>query len=344
LKDCREKTYEKDFKGCAKTIGFYDKNDARKENTSPDYYLFGNKIEFRGLDDLSEATAYDIVFINETLEVESELLISGLKMRCRKLMIFDWNPKYTMHWIFDYEDRPFVYFSKTTYLNNKHLEQAVITEIESKSPWNLDDLHLPEKDRRPHKENIKNRTVDEWYFKVYGMGLRANRTGLVFPDVTWIDDFPSDIEDIGYGYDIGYTHDPSAFVKVGVNGNNIYLQLLLYQPTENASIAAPLIKQLAPDLDYLICDSADPQFIVDLRANGIKVLGAKKFKGSINYGIGLVKSYNIHIIKNRHAQKEQENYAWKQVNGISLDEPIDDHNHFWDAVRYITMFRFRKKK
>lgn len=342
LKDCREKTYEKDFKGCAKTIGFYNKEDARKENTSPDYYLFGNKIEFRGLDDGSEATAYDIVFINESLEVESELLISGLKMRCRKLMLFDWNPKYTLHWVFEYEGRPFTYFSKTTYKNNVHLEQSVITEIESKSPWDLKDLHLPENERRPHKQNLIDGTIDEWYFKVYGMGERANKTGLVFPNVTWIDKFPEDVEQIGYGFDIGYTHDPSALTKVGINGDNIYIELLMYQPTENASIAAPLIKAVAPELDYLVCDSADPQFIIDLNLQQITTVAVKKFAGSIKYGIGLLKSYKIHLVKNTDVQKEQENYAWRQINGISLDEPVDGFNHFWDSARYVTMFRFRK--
>ncbi len=338
LKDSREKTYEKDFKPCLKTMQVYNSDDVRKENTSPDYYLFGNKIEFRGLDSGSESTAYDIIFVNEGLEVEDEELIAGLKMRCRKLMIFDWNPRYTLHWLFDYEDRPFTYFSKTTYKNNKHLEKSVIADIESKSPWHLDDLQLPEKDRRRHDINYQNRTVDEWYFKVYGMGVRANRDGLVYPDVTWVDEFP-DYERIGYALDLGFTNSPTVLSKATVIGDDLFGECLIYTPTEKPKDLVVLLDALGLEKQIIWCDSAHPVFIGKLNKLGCRIFAIKKTP--IMDGVGLVKEYNIHLIKNIDVQKEQENYSMRKINGIPLDEPVKKHDHWWDSLRYNVMANFR---
>jgi len=352
LKDCREKTYD-DFKTFLgeKILNVYNPNNARRELTSPDYNLFGSSVEFRGLDEETEQKGYDIVFVNEALEISNERKIDGLKMRCRKLMLFDWNPKLTQHWIFKYEGRPNIFFTKTTYKNNKHLEKSIIAEIESKSPWMLEDLHLPEDERRPHLENIKNNTVDEWYFKVYGMGIRANRDGLVFPNVTWIDKFPDNLDKIGFGLDFGYTQDPSAFVKVGLEEiktpgkkSNIYLELRIYEPTKEATILFNKINLVEPNIkDYRIwADSADPLMISDLRRMKLNIRAVEKTKGSIVYGCDLMNRFNIHIVECKEFKAEQENYAYKTIHGIQVNEPIDNFNHAWDASRYFVLSELRR--
>lgn len=378
LKDCREKTYEKDFKPCMQAMKEFNQSDSRKENTSPDYILFGNRIEFRGLDDNSEATGYDIIFINETLEVEAEYLIKGLKMRCKRLLICDWNPRYSAHWIFEWEKIPFTYFSHTTYLNNKHLPKSVISDIESTSPWNLEDLHLPEDKRRPHHENIKNGTVDKWYFLVYGMGIRANREGLVFPNVTWIDSFPEDISEISYGCDFGQAN-PTAIVKIGVRRNaiksDLFIEKLFYASTETSDIVSEVIHQLAEkqivlacegktfdhesqrlvfiqtlkDSDHYIpnkiwCDSnmgIEKGWISDLRNRNIQALATRKFPGSRDYWISTIKRYNIHMVKDVDLRKEQENFCYRVVDGIQLSETEKKHDHAWSATGYSTVGDFR---
>ena len=340
LKDSREKLYY-DFKTCLKEMDVYDPNSAYKENQSPEYFLYGNKIEFRGLDEDTEQVSYDIVFVNEAMEIDNEAKISGLKMRCTKLMIFDWNPKYTQHWIFDWEGRPDIYFTKTTYKNNKHLKPSIVAEIESKSPWNLDDLHLPEGDRRPNTENIKNRTADEWYFKVYGMGDRANRDGLVFPSVTWIDEFPKDVERVFYGNDFGFTIDPNCLVKCGVNGNKLYAEIKCYTPIDNINTLSQVLKPIVKD-DIVWCDSADRySFIPDLRLLGISAYPAKKYPGCIKYRISVIKRYDLYIVYSKEAKIEQENYSYRVIHGIQIEEPIDKFNHFWDALGYAVQHELR---
>jgi len=53
-----------------------------------------------------------------------------------------------------------------------------------------------------------------------------------------------------------------------------------------------------------------------------------------------LKKYKIHLVDSGDkketdlaVRKEQSNYKFKEINGIQLDEPIDDFNHFWDSLR-----------
>ena len=55
------------------------------------------------------------------------------------------------------------------------------------------------------------------------------------------------------------------------------------------------------------------------------------------FWLNKMKEKRINIIVNElshFAQKEQENYTLKKVNGIAINQPIDAFNHFWDASRY----------
>ena len=50
-----------------------------------------------------------------------------------------------------------------------------------------------------------------------------------------------------------------------------------------------------------------------------------------------MKEKKIHIVKNRYykeALSEVQNYRWKEVQGIQINQPIDDWNHIIDAIRY----------
>lgn len=352
LKDCREKTYDKDFKKQLQRNGLYHVASIRDENQSPKVTLWGNKISFQGLDEMTEAPTFDIVFINEMLEINNEEKIRGLYMRCTMLFIGDWNPKYTHHWIFDWEGRPNVFFSKTTYKNNKHLFPEIRTEIEATSPWHFDDLHLPEDERRPHEENIKNKTADRWYFLVYGMGIRASHEGLVYPIVTYIDEFPPDIEEIAYGLDFGETA-ASAFVKCGVRRNgkgvrdDLYLMKLFYTPTKNSFEVIELIEVLAANGLYdkrkiIHCDNNQPGWVSDMKYSGLLCMPTVKYPGSREYWQSFIGSFNIHIVKDVEFQIEQENFCYKVVDGITLSETVKKYDHLWSAAGYGCVGQFRK--
>jgi hypothetical protein len=164
---CRDFTL-KDFIKLLRINGFYD-SSCYTGSPKPYYRLFGNNIYFRGLDDETSTEGYpsDILFFNEVLETEKNK-VDALKMRCRKLIMMDWNPKLTKHWVFDLEGQPNVVYFRSTYKDNKHLEQTIIDEIESYNP----DIEA----------NVINKTANIFRWKVYGLGLRTDQEGNVFND------------------------------------------------------------------------------------------------------------------------------------------------------------------
>lgn len=345
LKNCRELTF-KDFKKClTKTIE--EKNiEFRGENSSPYASLYGNNIYFRGLDIDMEAAPSDIVFFNESLEMDKEQT-SGWVMRCRKLVVYDWNPKYTSHWCFDLENNPNTFFTHSTYKQNKHLEQSVKSTIEGYCPWLFEDFHIPENKRRPNLTNIKNGTIDEYRWKVYGEGIRAAPEGIIFPHVNYIDKFP----DIGYSYgmDFGFTVDPLVLVKHAETSTDIYLELLCYQPIETPSEIDSFMTQIGIEKNIPItADSSDKhtsenkgtvEMVRDLYKLGWLIFKVRKTVSVMHWLLSM-KNKRINIINNHlvgKARKEQENYVMKKINGIAINQPEDKFNHFWDASRYAHM-------
>ncbi len=371
LVNCRDFTL-KEFQDCLKTIGIYDSR-MMISSPKPVYTLYGHKIKFRGLDE-GEGYPSDIMFFNEILDGVEEQTFKDAVMRCRRMVICDWNPKYTDHWLFAWEKRDDTVFTKTTYKNNRHLQESVIKEIESYCPFNFDDLDLPEEERRPNEANVRNGTADPFRWKVYGLGERANREGLVFPSVKWIDAFPDDIDEISHGCDFGQAN-PSAIVKVGIRRrpvkSDLYIQKLFYAPTETSDMIAEVMLRLSEAeierrligkefksdkakqdfidgiytlKDKIHCDSnmgIETGWISDLRRKDIAAFGTAKYPGSRDYWISTIKRYNIHIVSDIDARKEQENFSYRVVDGITLSETIKKHDHFWSATGYAVVGDFR---
>lgn len=348
LVNCRDFTL-KEFQDCLIMMGIYNSGNMIN-SPKPVYTLWGHKIKFRGLDDEKAAEGYpsDILFFNEALE-NTESGMKGLIMRCRRFVIMDWNPKYTDHHLFKYEKRDDCVFTKTTYKNNiNNLPPAVIKEIQSYDP------QVP--------ANVTNGTADKYRWAVYGLGQRANREGLVFPDVTWIDAFPTkeidrvgkkivvdDVDAISYGCDFGETAQ-TAIVKTairkakdGIGKDDLFLQKLFYHPTENSDVVIEVMKGL--DIpQHVWCDSNMPGWIGDMRRADLQPLATKKFPGSREYWITSIKKYNIHIVKDVDFRKEQENFSYRVVDGKQLSETIKKHDHLWSATGYSIVGDFRVKE
>ena len=132
LARCKDKTVP-EFQKCFKQIGISSK--VMSANHKPYINLWGNHIYFRGLpDDNEEGWPADILYFNEMLEMEKQP-VEDLIMRCEKLVLGDYNPKYTAHWLYGKEGTENVFFTKTTYQNNKHLPLSVKRTIEAYEPW-----------------------------------------------------------------------------------------------------------------------------------------------------------------------------------------------------------------
>lgn len=302
----------------------------------------------------------DIVYFNEILPLE-ESVYRAATMRCNLMFICDYNPSVTMHWVFEKViPREDVGFLRTTFLDNPYLPDGQRIEILGYEPWlpgsyevrNETDLYyngssITETNQPPpHPSNIRNGTADVFYWTVYGLGLRGAMTGVIFNNVVWIGENERPAWNPIQTIDFGFTNDPSGVTNYWEDEHNIWFEPLIYHPIDNSDDLDAACKAVGMKKTFpLIGDSSDKytgegkgtvRMVLDMRSKGWMATKVSKTK-SVVYWIGSMKRKKIHIIKNRlyiHAKKEQENYRWKEINGISINQPIDSFNHLWDSARY----------
>lgn len=99
--------------------------------------------------------------------------------------------------------------------------------------------------------------------------------------------------------------------------------------------------------DTLICDSAEPKSIADLREYGAAARGAEKGPDSVRYSIKWLQSLKAIIIDNQRCQHTAEeflNYEYEQTkDGEYISEYPDKDNHAIDATRYATNMIWRRR-
>lgn len=322
-----------------------------------------NKINLIGADQPKKfhGLTSDYVYFNEGLPID-ERVFKQATMRCSKFWIIDYNPSVTEHWIFDRViPRPDVGFIRTTFRDNPRVPLGQKLEIMGYEPWLpgsyeirnnselfYNDEPISEKNQPPpHPTNVQNGTASTFDWTVYGLGLRGAMTGIIFQNVRWIAE--SDFPDYGqiHPIDFGFTTDPCVVGRYAEDENNIWIWPLTYQPIETPEeIAAFLDTSQISRNAVMPCDSSDKytgenkgtvEMVLGLQnlgwANAFKISKTK----SVMYWLTSMKKKRIHIVKNHlyhHAKKEQENYRMKEINGISINQPIDKYNHMWDMGRY----------
>lgn len=316
-------------------LGIY-KEKCHKRSDPQSYSLFGNTIDFVGLDDPQRfhGPRQDITWINEAMEAD-RLSYDQLSMRTNETVILDFNPSYTTHWIFDtllteLPLKPNTFYNKSTFRDNKFLPRGQRDKILGYEPTN---------------ENIRLGTADEFMWRVYGLGLRASQKGIIFKYVTWIDEFPDDLK-YWYGLDLGFTNDPSTLVKVAIDGKDLYAKLCLYEPTDTPDLLSDaFVNAGVNQWDFIVADSSDKynnyEYIKDLKRKGWNISPVEKTKG-VKYWIDKLKEHNLHFVDNKTTlskafRTEQENYRWKTINDMPTNQPEDKHNHAFDALRYAIM-------
>jgi phage terminase large subunit len=140
------------------------------------------------------------------------------------------------------------------------------------------------------------------------------------------------------GLDFGFSSDPAA---VGVSHydtrkKTIYFYKELYETGLTNDILAERIKDMIGS-ERIVCDSAEPKSIAELKQYGINAIGAKKGKDSVNFGIDWLKRQTIVVDKSCiNIQNELQQYHWKKdAGGYSLKIPVDKNNHLIDGgLRY----------
>ena len=284
----------------------------------------GTTIEFLSCDSEDALGARrDYLFINEANRITYETF-RQLEVRTFERIWLDFNPANEFYAHTELMKRKDSSFIKLNYLDNEALPQSIVDSLE---------------------EQRGDGTSNWW--RVYGLGEIGSLEGNVYEGWTTIDEIPEGFVLKRYGVDFGW-NDPTAITAIYENDKReICLDEVLYQSKLPTPQLIELCKELQPEL--FVCDSARPEIIAEMQANGIRAIGCDKSpvgkQNSIIYGIDLVKRRKIYYTrKSRDLEKEYLTYAWrkKKSTGETLDEPEDSNNHLMDSVRYGLMDLERK--
>lgn len=306
-----------------KAVDLWDETQFNK--TELIYTLNGATFEFYGLDDSQKLHGIecDYFWLNEAIETSKDDF-DQLEQRCVGKFLLDYNPSTDEHWIFDSVlRRSDVLYVHSTMLDNPYLPDQIREKILSYEPTAY---------------NLARGTADDYKWKVYGLGQRSRREGAIYTNWEETKEFPTSGKWTAYGIDWGFTHDPTALVKVVYNGGMLWVQELIYETgLTNADIAGKCNLQRS---DELIADSAEPKSIEELRRRGFRIRGVKKGTDSVRSGIDRLKSVKIMVHQDSlNIIRELKAYSWKRDHKTNeaTNIPEDDNNHAMDAIRYVAM-------
>lgn len=142
------------------------------------------------------------------------------------------------------------------------------------------------------------------------------------------------------GIDFGYAADPFVYIVAHYDSKHkrLYIFDEIYKVGISNARAAEKIKEKTRYNQCIICDSAEPKSIAELRNLGLRVKGAKKGPDSVEYGIKFLQSLEEIIIDNiRCPNTANEFYTYELTpdgNDGFKDGYPDKDNHTIDAMRY----------
>lgn len=299
------------------------------------YLPTGQKILFRGLDDPLKVTSITVdygylcwAWLEEAFEVNSEADFDTLDESIRgelppnlwKQWVISFNPWNERHWLkkkfFDVSN-PDILAQTTNYNCNEWLDEA---------------------DKRLF-ENMKINNPRR--YNVAGLGNWGITEGLVYDNVHI--DYRFELTDmVNYktvcGMDFGYTNDPTAFFIGFLDEKNkaLYIWDELYEKGLTNRMIYDRLVSMGYGKESIVCDSAEPKSIAELRGYGLRAKAAVKGKDSISHGIQYIQGLTIYIHPRCvNFTTEIQNYTFdKDKFGNAINQPIDDFNHLMDAMRY----------
>lgn len=227
---------------------------------------------------------------------------------------FNWvNKKYSFSTI-----EKGVYVHHSTYLENKYISDEFKQDAEA----------LKEK--------------NETKYRLIYLGESTGNGLVPFPnlEIRAISKYEIDtLDKFRNGLDWGYGIDPVAFVRWGYDKKKrIIYALDEYYGVErqNRHVAEYI---LSKDYDEIVtCDSSEPKSIDELREYDIRAIGAKKGKGSVEYGekwLASLEAIIIDPIRTPNIAREFEMIDYDtDREGNPLPRLCDKDNHTIDATRY----------
>lgn len=317
----------KDFFDILESEGLYDEN---RHNKSENTYRIGtNKIRFYSADDKEKTKGprRTRLYLNEVLGFKKST-VDQLMMRTSKKVYMDYNPSEEFSWVYDDilpDERTL--FDKSNFLHNPFIPEV-------------------------SKEHIKKyKQTDPNLWRIYGLGERGvSHTTIFFnweqTDCTWE---RAEGEEV-FGCDFGY-NDETALVRAKYHEKGIYAEELLFKSGLTSDAIVLNFDRLREQgkikyTDKIICDSARPEIIEDLRRAGYNVWKAKKGDESVLRGINFIKKYRIFLNEeSTNMIKEFRGYKWQvDKDERVLDFPVQLNDHCIDSLRYALEDKSRNRK
>ena len=307
----------RDFQAIMKAADIWE---PERWNHSSKIYTFGNGtiLEFISVDNMSaHGPARDLLFVNEANDMDLHTF-QNLAFRTTGKVIIDYNPthEFWAHQLIK-DEKDNADFIILTYKDNEALAPSIREAIESRKPK-------------------KGEEPSNWW-TVYGLGQVGSLEGNVYSG--WRKATEDDYKNaklIRYGLDFGFSNDETALVAIWrKESGELIAQELIYKTNILGSQYGDELRKAGVDPSVLIvADSARPEIIAEIKAQGFRIVGADKNPGSVLRGIDRVKQEQI-IYDGKNIEREYLSYAWRtKRSGEVLDEPQDGQDHAVDSIRY----------
>lgn len=318
-------------------------NDYFKLNISPlkiTYTPRGNAIIFRGADDPAKIKSikmakYPIarLWIEELAEfktedevsmIENSILRGELDGDLKYKFYYSYNPpKRKQSWVNKRYETNFLpkntFVHHSCYLDNPFISKAFREEAE----------HI--KETKPLKYRW------EYLGEPIGSGV-VPFDNLVFQSIK--DEEISNFDNLRQGIDWGYANDPFAFIRLHYDKTRriIYIFDEIYQVKLSNRKAFELINKRGYRDCKIIADSAEPKSVDEMRSYGLRIEGARKGQGSVEYGEKWLDDLEAIVIDPKRCPftaREFENIDYAvDKDGNSKNRLEDKDNHAIDAIRY----------
>lgn len=288
----------------------------------------GSYIEFFSAEQESKlrGARRNVLYINEANNVSFEAY-HQLAIRTSQDIWVDFNPtsEFWAHTeVLRDEDSQHIILN---YKDNEALPETIVKDIESA------------RDKAQHSSYWAN------WWKVYGLGEIGSLQGVVIDNWQQCDAIPIDATLVAYGTDFGFTNDPTTLIAVYKQEGKLWVDELLYRTNMTNTEIGNFYKTQNIGRSEIVCDSAEPKSIEELRRQGFNVHPAQKGPDSIKIGIDILKRYDIMVTKrSTNLIKELRSYLWEtDRDGKLTGKPIDHNNHAIDALRYVALNKLNNR-
>jgi phage terminase large subunit len=267
------------------------------------------------LEEATEFTPEDIDLIDGT--------VRSIKYKLPLQLYFLFNPVSKANYVykrFGFDTGiapPNTFVLKTTYLDNPYISDDYIQRM----------------------EDMRRTNPTRW--KIEALGDFVSLDKLVFQNYTVKEFNHADIKgDLIIGMDFGFINDVSTIVASILDEaeKRIYIFKEWGATGKTNDELAKIIASLGFAKSTIIADAAEQKSIEEIKRKGIsRIKPCVKGPDSIIHGIQKLQNYEIIVHPNCEGIiTEFENYSWQKdkATGEYINKPIDDFNHYCDALRY----------